>query len=176
LQACDALAVLIPELQWDSAARRALQRAVALSPEAIVRFAALQAASPPEAITSLCERLRVPVEYRELALLAARLAPRLLQAHRADAEEMLALLETADAVRRPERFARLLLVARARADSASEPPGELWSQALATAAGITLAPGEFAALSGPQIAAALRARRLEALAPLLRAHSERRRS
>jgi tRNA nucleotidyltransferase (CCA-adding enzyme) len=176
LQACDALAVLIPELQWNAEARRALQCAVALSPEATVRFAALLAASPAEAIVSLCERLRVPVEYRELALLAARLSQRLTGAGRADAEELLALLESADAVRRPERFAKLLLVARARSDATTEPPGELLSEALATVAAITLAPDQFAALSGPQIATALRLRRLEALADLLRTHNERRRS
>ncbi len=138
-KSCDALAVLMPELQWDSATRDALLRAVALSCEATVRFAALLAASSLQAITSLCERLRVPVEYRELALLAARLAPRLLQAGHADPEELLALLEAGDALRRPDRFARLLLVARARADPATEPPTELLSEALATVAAITLA-------------------------------------
>lgn len=176
LQACGALAVLMPELQWDAEASRALQRAVELSPEATVRFAALLAGSSVEAIGSLCERLRVPIEYRELALLAARLAPRLLGVGRADAEELLALLEAADALRRPERFARLLLVARARADAGAEPPGELWSEALTSAGGITLAPDQFAALRGPQIAAALRARRVEAIAQLLRTYNERRRS
>jgi tRNA nucleotidyltransferase (CCA-adding enzyme) len=176
LQACGALAVLMPELQWNAAARRALQRAVALSPEATVRFAALLAASPVEAIVSLCDRLRVPVEYRELALLAARLAQRLIDAGRADAEQLLALLEASDALRRPERFGKLLLVARARVDSSPEPPSELLSEALATAAAITLASDQFAALSGPEIAAALRQGRLEALADLLRTHSERRRS
>ena len=125
---------------------------------------------------SLCERLRVPVEYRELALLAARFSQRLIHAGRADAEELLALLESADAVRRPERFAKLLLAARARSDATTEPPSELLSEALATVAAITLAPDQFAALSGPQIAAALRLRRLEALADLLRTHNERRRS
>jgi len=176
LQACGALAVLLPELRWDAAARRALQRAVTLSPEAVVRFAALLATSPIEAITSLCERLRVPSEFRELALLAARLSPRLLHAGRADGEELLAMLEAADALRRPERFSRLLLAARARAESPAEPPIELLTEALATAVAITLPPDQFSALSGPQIAAALRERRSDALAQLSHAHSARRRS
>ena len=176
LQACGALAVLMPELPWDGDARGALQRAVALSAEATVRFATMLAASSSEAIASLCERLRVPIEYRELALLAARLTQPLLHAGQTDAAALLALLEGADALRRPERYAKLLLAARARSDSPTEPPSELLSEALATAAAITLSSDEFSSLSGPQIAAALRAKRIGALEQLLRAHSARRRS
>lgn len=176
LHDCGALAVLVPELRWDAEARRALRAAVALSPEATVRFAALLAATPPDAIASLCDRLRLPTEYRELALLAAKLTRPLLQVGRGDAQEWLALFEAADALRRPERFGRLLLVAQARSDSISEPPLAHWSEALATAAAISLAPEQFAALSGPQIAAALRQKRVEALVQLLHTHSERRRS
>lgn len=176
LQGSGALAVLMPELQWDAAAHRALRHAVTISAAPTVRFATLLATTMPEAITSLCERLRTPSEYRELALLAAKLRPSLLQAERAGAEELLTLLDTADALRRPERFAQLTLVARARSDSISAPPTELLSEALAAAADITLSPDQFAALRGPQIAAALRGKRLEALAQLLRTHSARRRS
>jgi tRNA nucleotidyltransferase (CCA-adding enzyme) len=176
LQACGALAVLLPELRWDAQARAAVQRTVALSPEPTVRFAALLSASPLEAIASLCERLRVPTEYRELALLSARLSPRLLQARAAGPEELLGLLEAADALRRPERFARLLQVAQASAAAGVEPPTELLSQALTAAAGVTLGRDELAALSGPQIGATLRTRRLETLARLLDGYNERRRS
>src|SRR3984885_6940539 len=69
---CGALAIVLPELEWDEAARRALQRAAAPAPaptqvsaahsaiEGSVRFAALLAGTALDKITVLCERLRVP--------------------------------------------------------------------------------------------------------------------
>ena len=56
-------------------------------------------------ILALCERLKVPNEERELAVLACR-TQKFLSAAKAD--EFLNLLKRADAFRRPERFALLL--------------------------------------------------------------------
>jgi tRNA nucleotidyltransferase (CCA-adding enzyme) len=169
LQACAALPVLMPELSWNAAARRALMAAVALSAPASVRFAALLAQHPVDAIDALCERLRVPSEYRDLTVLAAALARRLLAAMETPtAEQLVALLEAADAWRRPERFHKLLLVARAL----SQPTHthlELWSDALDATAAVTLPREQLATLKGQAIAAALRVARIEALGALLRA-------
>ena len=59
---------------------------------------------------ALTERLRVPNDVREMALLASRNSERLAGSKRP--EELLELLKRTDAFRRPERFAELLEVAR----------------------------------------------------------------
>jgi tRNA nucleotidyltransferase (CCA-adding enzyme) len=62
-----------------------------------------------ELVETLCNRLRVPNDCRELALLAARLHGEIHRAEELRPSTMLALLSTADALRRPERFDDLLL-------------------------------------------------------------------
>lgn len=169
LQACGALPILMPELPWDVSAARALHGAIALSADPTVRWAALLAATPPSAIQSLSERLRVPNEYRELALLTARLLGELSGLPR-EAPRVLQLLERADAFRRPERFAKLLLVAQAVSDQGSPAPVVAWpllAAALQTAAGVTLSSEQLATLQGPAIATALRSERERRLAALL---------
>jgi tRNA nucleotidyltransferase (CCA-adding enzyme) len=172
LQDCGALALLLPELAWDAPAHVALQRAVALSPEGSVRFAALLADTPAAAITTLCERLRVPNDYRELALLGARLQQRSAQADRLDAPGTLEFLEVADALRRPERFQLLLSALQARG-ALDEHARSALSDALAAAAAVALPPDELAQLKGPAIAAAYRTARLQRLQDLQRPHGDR---
>ena len=168
LQDCGAIAVLLPELDWRTPARKALQRAAQISPEPSLRFAALLADTAAEAITALCERLRVPNDYRELALLTARLWLRIADAGALDAAGVLELLEAADAFRRPARFELLLRAVQARSDC-----DDTLTAALAAAAAVTL-PGErLSQLRGPAIAAAYRAERLARLQAL---QSERRKS
>jgi tRNA nucleotidyltransferase (CCA-adding enzyme) len=75
-----------------------------------VRFALLAWELEPNAVEALCERLRAPNEVRELAVLASRTRQALRAAQ--SPEDILGLLKTADAFRRPERFAELLEVAR----------------------------------------------------------------
>jgi tRNA nucleotidyltransferase (CCA-adding enzyme) len=172
LQDCGALAVLLPELDWPGCARQALQRAARLGVDPSLRFAALLTDTPLEAITALCERLRVPGDYRELALLAARLHQRIANATALDAAGVLDLLEAADAFRRPERFELLLRAAQARA-GADDSVAATLAVALVTATGVTLPREQIAQLKGIAIAGAYRAARIERLQQL---QSERRRS
>ena len=58
--------------------------------------------------TALCERLRVPGECRDLALLAARYHGDIHRAGDLRAATLVTLLERTDALRRPERFRQLL--------------------------------------------------------------------
>ena len=58
--------------------------------------------------TALCERLRVPAECRDLALLAARYHGDIHRAGELRATTVVNLLERCDALRRPERFRQLL--------------------------------------------------------------------
>jgi len=58
--------------------------------------------------TALCERLRVPSDCRDLALLAARYHGDVHRAAELRSSTLVTLLERTDALRRPERFQRLL--------------------------------------------------------------------
>jgi tRNA nucleotidyltransferase (CCA-adding enzyme) len=77
-----------------------------------VRFALLGWALDEKEVEALAERLKVPNEPRELALLAARNLQRLRAAHAAEPPALLDLLKRTDAFRRPERFGELLQAAR----------------------------------------------------------------
>jgi tRNA nucleotidyltransferase (CCA-adding enzyme) len=132
LQRCNALSALLPELHQtigacpaDHTAQRgispALQKlteAVRISSDPTVRYAALLqglAASPPggsgeNGVAAVCDRLRVPAAYRELAMLAASHHFPFVRAGTGDPQAILETLESLDAFRRPERFARLLQV------------------------------------------------------------------
>ncbi len=59
-------------------------------------------------VKALCQRLRVPVQCRDLALLAARYHGDIHRAFELRAETIIKLFQTADAWRRPERFTQLL--------------------------------------------------------------------
>jgi tRNA nucleotidyltransferase (CCA-adding enzyme) len=59
-------------------------------------------------VTALCERLRVPAECRDLALITAREHGNIHRAHELRPATIVQLLQGADAFRKPERFARLL--------------------------------------------------------------------
>jgi len=170
LAECGALRVILPELAWQEPDRAALRAAVSLSPRVPVRLAALLAGAEPARIEACCERLRIPAAARALALLCARLLPRFSEVAKLDAQSMLELLESADALRRPERFSELLLACQARSgDSAA---GALLQRARSRAAGVTLPREQLASLAGPEIARALRAARIECLAQLNPGQSE----
>jgi tRNA nucleotidyltransferase (CCA-adding enzyme) len=172
LDGCGALPIVLPELRWESEDRDALRAAARLSNDASIRFAALVAGSGIPEIESLCKRLRAPARFSELALLCARLRQHLAAASTLDAADLLDLLDEADALRRPERFERLLLSAAARGPavprtaSGTANPFDRLRSAAAAAAAVTLDPERMRALEGPEIAAALRAARVERLAAM----------
>lgn len=172
---CGALAVILPELRWSEPEREALRTAAKLSGDASVRFTALAARNPIAAIETLCQRLRVPSRFRELANLCARLHERIARAAELDAAELLDLLEASDVLRRPERFERLLLSCAAR----GAPPEALTllRTAADAIANVTLEPGRMQTLAGgPAIANALRDARIARLTRLPQLQSVRRRS
>ncbi len=123
-----------PEIDTGIHSLMALKAAVVLSDDPVVRFAALvhdlgKACTPPSAwpshpghdqaglpvIESLCERLRIPTDYRHLALMAARFHTVIHHGDTLDAETLVSTLEKTDAFRRPEWFEKLLLVCEADA-------------------------------------------------------------
>ena len=107
LEACGLRERLLPELET--------QPDVISGPLA-VRFALLAWSLAEDEVETLCRRLRVPNDVRELALLVSRNRDGLENAGRP--EELLGLLKKTDALRRPERFALVLEAARLSAHGA----------------------------------------------------------
>jgi len=76
------------------------------------RFAQLAWPLKESEVEALCNRLKVPNEVRELALLGARNRVALRASRMATPQALLELLKRTDAFRRPDRFQDLLAVAR----------------------------------------------------------------
>ena len=150
LRSCDALRVVLPELdalfgvpntqryhpEIDSGIHTlmVLAASVALTDDPMARFAALvhdlgKACTPVAewpshrchemtglpVVERLCQRLRIPADYRKFALMATRFH---LVIHRLDelrASTIVRTLEQTDAFRRPALFEKLLLVCEADA-------------------------------------------------------------
>lgn len=159
LERSAALYVLFPGLSWSDDDRLALVRAAQLSSDGAVRFAALSASVAPKDLATLCERLRTPVEYRDVARLSTNLWLALRSAPGTDpAGMLLKLFEQADAFRRRERFDKVLLAVQARGSIDARIPAML-----SAVSEVTLGADQMAAMKGPEIATALHAARLERL-------------
>lgn len=150
LRACDALRIVIPEInalfgvpnsshyhpEIDSGVHTlmVLQAAVELSTDPMVRFAALvhdlgKMATPINEwpkhlgheergvpiIQSLCERLRIPADYRKFAVMVSRFHLNIHNLFELRAKTMIKILEQIDAFRRPNLFEKLLVVCEADA-------------------------------------------------------------
>lgn len=148
LRDCGALKVIVPELdalfgvvqpkkyhpEIDTGVHTlmVLEQAARLSPQPVVRFAALvhdlgKALSPhppmhtgheaagAALIAQLGQRLRVPNEFSELGMLVSAQHTRCHRAHRHEADDLFLTLELTDALRRPDRFELFLLACEADA-------------------------------------------------------------
>lgn len=178
-----------PEIDTGVHTLLALAMAARLSPLPTVRFAALvhdlgKAQTPREKwprhpghevasvrlVNELCERLRIPNDFRDLAVLVARHHGVVHRAFELRPATLLELLEHTDALRRSQRFESFLLACEADARGRTGLEDRAYEQAAylrgALAAVQTIAPTteEIAALEGSAIAARLRERRLEAIA------------
>lgn len=145
LYRCGALATLIPELdhaiaqscddgsdgvQTVGGPLTVLRRAAKITPEPEIRFAALVQATAnlskntqranKHIAKALCERLRVPSRFRELALLVADHYPFIENAQSMNATSLLDGLEALDAFRRTERFEDFLTACNAFASNPSD--------------------------------------------------------
>jgi tRNA nucleotidyltransferase (CCA-adding enzyme) len=121
-----------PEIDTGAHCLLVLGQACRLSPEPRVRWAALlhdlgKGDTDPEILPhhygherrgaelarQLCQRLRVPTAWSDLAVLAARFHGQAHKAQELRPRTLLRLLNAFDAMRRPERFAEFLLVCEA---------------------------------------------------------------
>jgi tRNA nucleotidyltransferase (CCA-adding enzyme) len=123
-----------PEIDTGVHMLMVMEQAVKLSSAVTVRFAALvhdlgKGTSPRELwpahtgheergvalIDALCERLRVPNDCRELAVIVSRQHTRCHKAMKHKAEDLFTTLENCDALRRGDRFEQFLLACEADA-------------------------------------------------------------
>jgi tRNA nucleotidyltransferase (CCA-adding enzyme) len=124
-------------------------------------------------LQALCKRLRVPHECAELADLVAREHGNIHRSAGLDADATLRLLERCDAIRKPGRFAEVLLACecdvrgRAGLQGTPYPQRERLQLALGQVLSVASAPVAEAAAaqgaSGVQIGAAVRRARLAVL-------------
>jgi tRNA nucleotidyltransferase (CCA-adding enzyme) len=176
-----------PEIDTGVHTLMVLDQAVRLGADTPVRFAALvhdlgKAQTPRgewpahhgheersvALIEAMAARLRIPNEYRELAVIVARHHGSVHRAFELRPGTILEFIERADGVRRPERFAAALLAceadARGRLGLEDEPyrQRDYLLAAQAAAAAVKPAPEDLA-LPGPKLAEQVRRRRLEAI-------------
>src|SRR3984893_2184405 len=177
-----------PEIDTGVHVMLAMRCAAQLGASGAVRFAALthdlgKARTPREhwpshhgheelsvpLIEALCDRLKVPNEHRELAILAARYHTLIHRAGELKPATLLTLLENCDAFRRPERFAQVLLACEADARGRTGRENEPYPQAaylkaaLAAAAAVTLPEEQRRGLTGAAIGEQLHRQRLAAV-------------
>jgi tRNA nucleotidyltransferase (CCA-adding enzyme) len=177
-----------PEIDTGVHTLMVLEQAAKLSDDPVVRFAALthdlgKGTTPPSEwprhiaheqrgvalVESMCDRLKIPTAYRELAVLVSRYH---LDAHRVTElrdSTLLEVVERLDAFRRPARFEQWVLACEADArgrkglENREYPQADHLRRARDTVAKVTLEPGERDGLDGPKIAEKLRKARLAAL-------------
>jgi len=125
-------------------------------------------------LREVCTRLRVPVDCRELAEIVAREHGNVHRSGELNAAALVRLLERCDALRRPDRFRDALLAcecdARGRLGMSESPYPQRTrlNQALTLAMGIdaaaVVAAAQARGASGPALAEAVRAARVQAVA------------
>jgi tRNA nucleotidyltransferase (CCA-adding enzyme) len=177
-----------PEIDTGVHTQMSLAAAARLSEEKVVRFAALvhdlgKAETPRETLPShsgheersvrlvneLCTRLRIPNEYRELAVLAARHHGVVHRAAELRPSTIVDLLDSTDALRRPARFEQLLLACEADArgrkglENRDYPQAERLRRARASAAKVAPSAEELERFEGAALGDHLRQRRIEAV-------------
>ena len=171
LRECGALARALPEVERAVVAAAGAQRLgarldIASAGYALpVQFAALTFDLACDAIETLGERVNVPSDCREVALLAVREKGIVCAVATHGAEDQLALLERADAFRRPARLGLLIDACecdhRAAGGALPYAPRNRLERARAAAAAIDA--GEIARANPANVPGAIRAARLAAL-------------
>lgn len=159
---CRALATLMPELGALSATiLEALGNAATGGAVVTVRFALLFMETDAAVTRHFCERLRAPNDYRKLAVLAAEYGVIISQAIDG-ADALLAVIESSDAYRNPERFEALLDCVGWYNPSSTTPTA--LRRALAASLRVDTAAVAASGLRGKAIATEIHRQRVEAIA------------
>jgi tRNA nucleotidyltransferase (CCA-adding enzyme) len=182
-----------PEIDTGVHVMMALRLAAKLDLPVPVRFAVLvhdlgKALTPPEKwpahhgheqlgtepIDTLCARLKVPTQLRDLGIIVARYHTHVHRALELKPGTILELLENTDAFRRPERFADFVSAcecdARGRLGLEDRPyaQADFLRAACAAVLPVTLSESERDGLAGPAFGEKLRTKRLAVLTALKR--------
>ncbi len=177
-----------PEIDTGVHTMMVLDQAARISPDTCVRFAALlhdlgKGTTPKEEwprhigheersaemVKALCARFRIPNDYRDLAVLAAKYHALCHGADKLRPRTLLETLEALDAFRRPQRFEQFLLACEADArgrtgyEDQPYPQADIFRKARQACLSIEAKPLLAQGLSGEAIAAELRKLRLEAI-------------
>jgi tRNA nucleotidyltransferase (CCA-adding enzyme) len=128
------------------------------------------------AVEALCERLRVPREFRDLAVMVSNFHTHVHRARELKPSTVLELFEKTDAFRRPERFDEFLHAcecdARGRLglEDRAYPQPDYLREARKAAAAAVLSEEERQGLPGHAIGERLRRKRLDAIVAVKAAH------
>lgn len=125
------------------------------------RVALWLAACSPEQVIEIAERLRLPTDCRDLALLLVRHRAALLQPGTLSAEDQLDTLERCDGLRRADRFKLLLSVLPVLGAEAAV--ADHWCKIQAAAAGVDAGAIALAVRTQEHIPTRIRDARIEAL-------------
>ncbi|MCG9753844.1 multifunctional CCA addition/repair protein [Shewanella insulae] len=178
-----------PEIDTGIHTLMVLEQAARLSQDKQVRFAALvhdlgKALSPKEylpkhhdhgqkglpLIRTLCERFRVPNDYRDLALLVSDQHQNIHNAFELRAETLVKLFDKADLWRKPERLPQLLLACEADSkgrtglEQRPYPQADYVSQCFELARSVEIKPIIEAGYKGADIKTQLQKQRIAAIA------------
>lgn len=186
LHGCGALAVLFPEMKMampdDSShsgnryALNTLETAVRLSDNPVIRFAAficdLDNGNPDglsnDQLTTMCKRHRIPNDYSELATLALDHHNTVNASAMNSAEDIMRILLSVDALRRPERFGDFLTTCTADATALErQDHTPALRKALAVAKSVNTDELQQQGLSGKALGDALQRARIEAIRDVL---------
>lgn len=183
-----------PEIDTGIHTMMVLKQACALTADVRVRFAALlhdlgKGNTPREdwpshrgheersvvLINALCDRYRVPNRYRELAVAVALYHPDCHRILEMRPSSILRKLEELDAFRRPDRFEQYLVACEADArgrkgfEERDYPQAAFFRRAFCAAREVSSVDLDTGTLSGEQLGAAMRARRIEAITQAVQA-------
>ncbi len=181
-----------PEIDTGVHSLMVLQMAASISNSTVVRFAALvhdlgKAATPSQSwpshpgheqlgvnlIETLAQRLKVPNEHRDLAVLVSQHHTRSHRAGTHEADDLYTTLEVTDALRRPERFELFLLACEADArgrlglENNPYPQAEILQRALQAAKQTDISGIVAQHKNAQELGPAIRKARINAIAAML---------
>ncbi len=164
LQQANALTRIMPELSHLTEQQLAILGKTTSEKLRVTRFALLLSQLDTESAEALCEKIKAPKDYKELAILLARHQQHCVDTFR-QAEALLDTLEQLDPFRREDRFEHFLQCCELKFDShrTSQQLREAYQACKAINAGELAKQG----LKGKAIANALHTLRLEAINQLL---------
>jgi len=177
-----------PEIDTGVHTLMVLQQACLLSPEPATRFAALchdlgKALTPKEnwpshhgheakgkkPVQQLCNRLRIPNNFKSLALITAEFHLHVHRAFEIKKTTLLKTIEKLDGIRKPERYEQFLIACtadirgRTGYENNEYPQADYYRQALSIIKSVDIQALKDAGLQGQEMANAIHTARLSAL-------------